>query len=43
METKINPADMEKLYSKEASERVKAGLLLREIIILKSFHCPKKI
>ena len=39
---KINPADMEKLYSKEASERVKAGLLLREIINTEKFSLSKE-
>jgi len=41
-DVKINPADMEKLYSKEASERVKAGLLLREIINTEKFSLSKE-
>ena len=41
-DVKINPADIEKLYSKEASERVKAGLLLREIINTEKFSLSKE-
>ncbi len=41
-DVKINPADIKKLYSKEASERVKAGLLLREIINTEKFSLSKE-
>jgi trigger factor len=41
-DVKISYEDMEKLYSKEATERVKAGLLLREIINKEKFTVSKK-
>ena len=40
-EVKITHDDMEKLYTKEASERVKAGLILREIINNEKFTVSK--
>jgi len=42
-DVKISHEDMEKLYSKEAEERVKAGLLLREIINAEKFTLSKEI
>ena len=39
---KISEKDMEKLYMKEATERVKAGLLLREIINNEKFEITQK-
>jgi len=41
-DVKISQEDMEKLYSKEASERVRAGLLLREIINTEKFTISKE-
>ena len=41
-DVKISHGDMEKLYSKEASERVKAGLLLREIINTEKFKISQE-
>ena len=41
-DVKISHDDMEKLYAKEASERVKAGLLLREIINNEKFKVSKE-
>ena len=41
-DVKISYEDMEKLYSKEATERVKAGLLLSEIINKEKFTVSKK-
>ncbi|MBT7542758.1 MAG: trigger factor [Gammaproteobacteria bacterium] len=40
-DVKITHDDMEKLYTKEASERVKAGLILREIINNEKFTVSK--
>ncbi len=42
-DVKISHEDMEKLYSQEAEERVKAGLLLREIINAEKFSLSKEI
>jgi trigger factor len=42
-DVKISHEDMEKLYSKEAEERVKAGLLLREIINAEKFTLSKEV
>jgi trigger factor len=42
-DVKISYEDMEKLYSKEAEERVKAGLLLREIINAEKFTLSKEV
>ena len=42
-DVKISHEDMEKLYSKEAIERVKAGLLLREIINTEKFTISKEL
>ena len=39
---KISEKDMEKLYLKEATERVRAGLLLREIINNEKFEITQK-
>jgi len=41
-DVKISHDDMEKLYSKEATERVRAGLLLREIINVEKFTLSKE-
>ena len=41
-DVKISQEDMEKLYSKEATERVRAGLLLREIINTEKFTISKE-
>ena len=41
-EVKITHEDMDKLYSKEATERVKAGLLLREIINSEKFKISQQ-
>ena len=41
-DVKISHDDMEKLYLKEASERVKAGLLLREIINNEKFKISQE-
>ncbi len=41
-EVKITQEDMDKLYSKEATERVKAGLLLREIINSEKFKISQQ-
>ena len=41
-EVKMSHKDMDKLYSKEATERVKAGLLLREIINNEKFKISQK-
>ena len=41
-DVKMSYEDIKKLYSKEASERVKAGLLLREIINTEKFKISKK-
>ena len=40
-DVKMSQEDITKLYSKEASERVKAGLLLREIINTEKFKISK--
>tara|TARA_X000001036_G_C20619270_1_gene782330 strand:- start:170 stop:1459 length:1290 start_codon:yes stop_codon:yes gene_type:complete len=41
-DVKISDEDMKKLYSKDASERVRAGLLLREIINTEKFTLSKE-
>ena len=41
-EVKMSHKDMDKLYTKEATERVKAGLLLREIINNEKFKISQK-
>ena len=41
-EVKMTHEDMDKLYTKEATERVKAGLLLREIINNEKFKISQK-
>ena len=41
-DVKISEKDMDKLYSKEATERVRAGLLLREIINNQKFDITKQ-
>ena len=41
-DVKMSVEDMEKLYSKEAESRVKAGLLLREIINKEKFSLSKE-
>ena len=41
-EVKMSHEDMDKLYSKEASDRVKAGLLLREIINNEKFKITQQ-
>ena len=41
-DVKISDKDMQKLYSKEATERVRAGLILREIINKQKFDITKQ-
>ena len=41
-DVKISDEDMKKLYSKDASERVRAGLLLREMINTEKFTLSKE-